>query len=1125
MQVTKRNGTTEPLAIEKIHRVTEWACKGLNVSQSELEMESNLLFFDNIKTSQIHDALINAAASLNSIANQDYTFVAGRLLLMKLKKEVHGKVDYPQLFEYISRGIAAKQLDHRLLSHFDLERLNGHIEPSRDLQFTYIGLQTLADRYFIRDDERKLIELPQHFYMRVAMGLALEENNPTGAAMEFYDVLSKHEFQNSTPTLFNSGTLHSQLSSCFLNTVADTITNDTNTHRFASIFGTIEECAILSKYAGGVGTDWHRVRDSGSWIKGTDGKSSGVVPYLKVYNDTAVAVNQCFAPDTLIRTSDGVKRIADIKVGDLVLGQRGKYREVREVMFYDQKDAMIALKPKHSLEPLIVTAGHPIFAIRGVPDEQSIERTLRQMDSGKYKADWVEAGKLSKGDYVAQVVPTEVIPVSDFTEDDARLYGIMLGDGHVTHKNKADYPNWQEFGVTGSSEQEETLVFVANYLAERGINFQYSKVGDNLNATQIKWSFGGGKLSQNDETGRLEKSVACLPFGADDLYDDEGNKRISARLSHLPLERAMSIVQGLIDSDGCVSRGKEITFTNTSIKLIEGLRYQLLRLGVPTAGNKKVRSNIHLGYESVTTSWEIRIPAITELAQALGVPSVTKFNWFRIDDMIFSRVRSVEKLDALPTVYDLKIDGDATYMTTSALVHNGGKRQGSFAPYIEPSHPDLYAFIDLKKESGDDRQRAHDIYPALWVPDLFFKRKEDRAMWSFFSPNKYPELHELYGAAYEKRYEELEAQGAYTHQLPAIDVWKRILASLFETGHPWITFKDECNIRNPQAHDGVIHSSNLCTEITLNTSDNETAVCNIGSVNLAKIKDFPQLRRVVRTAIRMLDNTIDINFYGSDRAKASNLKHRPIGLGNMGYTEYLERRGVDWDSQQHLEMADALMENFSFYAIEASSDLAFERGSYSSFKGSSWSKGIMPIDTAKTAAKLLTSRAYEKNWIWLRNKVMTQGMRNSNTMAIAPTATISNIVGTTATVEPIFEREVVKKNMSGAFIVTDPCLRYAVPELCKEAFEIEPTWVIDAAAVRQKWLDQAQSTNIFVKANIKGKDLDYIYTRAWKLGLKTTYYLRGQSAKATKAEAVVEKPTEAEPVFCSIDNPNCESCT
>jgi ribonucleoside-diphosphate reductase alpha chain len=800
MQVTKRNGTTEALDISKIQKATEWACRGLDVSQSELELSANIQFFDGMKTSQIHSAVIGSAAGMISVECQDATFAAARLVLLGLYKEAWQSIEYPHLAVYIDAGIGSEKLNPALARLFVLEDLNDAIRPERDELFNYIGIQTLADRYLIRNKARRVIELPQHFFMRVAMGLALREADPTARAIEFYNVLSTFDFMSSTPTLFNAGTNHSQLASCFLNTVADTLDAEEDEegnfklNRFASIYGTITECGNLSKFAGGIGTDWNRVRGEGDWIAGTDGISSGIVPYLKVYNDTAVAVNQ------------------------------------------------------------------------------------------------------------------------------------------------------------------------------------------------------------------------------------------------------------------------------------------------------------------------------------------------------------------------------------------GGKRQGSFAPYLELWHPDAYDFMDLKKESGDERRRAHDIYPAWWGSDLFFKRVQERGTWSFFSPKSYPELHELHGDAFEARYIELEAAGAFVRQVPVMDMWKRMLASLFETGHPWITFKDECNRRNPQQHVGVIHSSNLCTEITLNTSDDETAVCNIGSINGANhVKDgkldTEKLRKTARTAMRMLDNVIDINFYPSPRAKKSNLRHRPVGLGLMGYTEYLVQLGVDWESQGHLDAADELLEHMSFYAIEASCDLARERGAYETFPGSLWSKGILPMDTgAKDVRAELVTREIALPWDELRQNVVTYGMRNSNTMAIAPTATISNIVGTTPTIEPIFQREYTKKNQSGNFVVVDPCLRYGRPELCKESFEINPFWMIDSGAVRQFWIDQSQSLNIFVPFGIKGKDLSEIYLRAWKRKLKTTYYLRGQSATKVETPAIKEQHqtpgdtttaelraatprvqmTQAEEdalelavlreqrdypgdedmsnKLCSLDNPDCESC-
>lgn len=757
MNVIKRDGSREAFDFAKIERLNEFATRGLNVDVALLKSQIKVLVYDDMSTSEIFQAQIKAASGLISTEHPDFTFVASRYLLMDTIKQVSGDANYPALQRTVNRGIDAGRYTPALAELFNLDKLDAAIKPERDFQFDYFGLQNVVDRYLIRDLKGALIELPQHFFMRVAMGLALKEDNPTERAIEFYDLLSSFDYMTSTPTLFNSATRHSQLSSCFLNTVNDQISaDDDDAHRFASIYGTIEESARLSKFAGGIGTDWNRVRGAGSHIQSTNGKSSGVIPYLKVYNDTAVAVNQ------------------------------------------------------------------------------------------------------------------------------------------------------------------------------------------------------------------------------------------------------------------------------------------------------------------------------------------------------------------------------------------GGKRKGSFAPYLEVWHPDFWDFCEIKKEFGDDRLRAHDVYPAAWISDLFMERVEQDGIWSEFQPDQHPDLHELYGNAFKVRYEQLEREGKAYKQRRAVDVWKRILTNLFETGHPWITFKDECNRRSPQDHAGVVHSSNLCTEITLNTSDTETAVCNLGSVNLARhIKDgqldTEKLRRTVTTAMRMLDNVIDLNFYPSDRARNSSLRHRPVGMGLMGETEAKVACGIAFDSPAGVQFSDMAMEFLSYYAINASMNLARERGAYESFPGSKWSKGILPIHTARDHSSVLGADV----WNDLAFRVSRHGMRNSNTMAIAPTATISIICGTTPCIEPIFEVERSEKNMSGQFKVVDPCVRYRRPDLLKTVFEIDAIWIIDSAAARQKWIDQAQSTNIFVKAGTRGRDLAEIYFRAWKKGLKTTYYLRSQSttkaAKAPEVKAAIEQKGDMAEIvmstdFCSIDNPNCESC-
>jgi len=709
---------------------------------------------------------------------------------------------YPKAFKaYIEKGVELEMLDP-ILKGFDLQKLGEAIDHDRDYQFTYLGLQTLYDRYFIHYQDTRY-ELPQIFFMRVAMGLAVEEDNKEERAIEFYRLLSSFDYMSSTPTLFNSGTLRPQLSSCYLTTIPDDLDG---------IFGAMKDNALLSKWAGGLGNDWSPVRALGSYIKGTNGKSQGVVPFLKVANDTAVAVNQ------------------------------------------------------------------------------------------------------------------------------------------------------------------------------------------------------------------------------------------------------------------------------------------------------------------------------------------------------------------------------------------GGKRKGAMCAYLETWHLDIEEFLDLRKNTGDDRRRTHDMNTANWVPDLFMKRVELDKNWTLFSPGETPDLHDLTGLAFEKRYEEYEALAAEgkmdQHKtIPAKDLWRKMLTMLFETGHPWITFKDSCNLRSPQQHVGVIHSSNLCTEITLNTSNDEIAVCNLGSVNLPQhmkdgVLDQEKVKRTVTTALRMLDNVIDINYYSVDTAKNSNLKHRPVGMGLMGFQDALYMQDVPYCSDEAIEFADRSMEVISYYAIYASSELAKERGTYPSYEGSLWSQGIFPKDSIDILEKnrgsefIKVDRSETLDWDQLRTKVKKDGMRNSNVMAIAPTATISNITGVTQSIEPTYQNLYVKSNLSGEFTIVNPHLvkklkaidlwddvmindlKYFegslseisripddIKKLFSTAFEVEPQYIVESASRRQKWIDQAQSLNLYI-GNANGKKLDLTYRMAWYSGLKTTYYLRSIAATTTEkstinqgslnavsaqTEQVPEVPYELGtpapvPEACSLDDPDCEAC-
>jgi ribonucleoside-diphosphate reductase alpha chain len=1188
------NGAKVPLDLAALEALVQSACQALGDAVDPRKIVDATLrdLYDGVPLEEAHKCAILAARMLIE-SDPAYTYVSARLLLHTIRREVLGEevaheqmaTRYAEYFPaFIQQGIKAQLLDEKL-GTFDLKRLGEALDASRDLKFDYLGLQTLYDRYFLHIQDHH-IELPQAFFMRVAMGLSINEVDREARAIEFYNVLSTFDFMSSTPTLFNSGTQRSQLSSCYLTTVPDDLDG---------IYEAIKENALLSKFAGGLGNDWTPVRALGAYIKGTNGKSQGIIPFLKVVSDTAVAVNQCFAPHTAIYTALGLKEIKDVKPGDLVLGKSGQYREVERRFVYNQDGPMVSVRVRHGIDPLLVTAGHPFYAIKGVPLPHKNRVTYEWLEKGKIKPEWIEAGQLEAGDYVAQVVPKEVVNVAGLTEDDARMYGILLGDGHCGER---------EWTVVGNPHKDVHLEFVRNYLEARGIHFWESQPVEN--ACRIGWATGTG-LSREATTGRVIGSLGqSMPFNHEDLYDEAGCKRIALRFCHLPRGHTLALIRGLLETDGCVSRGRYIHFTNSSRPLIDGLRYQLLRMGIPASASyierkHEARDTVRADGtksafgERIQKVYEMHIPAVKEIAEPLGCAPIQKKHWLEVEGKLFSRVMEVRSIEPKPFVFDLKVEADESYMTESGLAHNGGKRKGAVCCYLETWHLDIEEFLELRKNTGDDRRRTHDMNTANWIPDLFMKRVMEGGEWTLFSPSDCPDLHDKYGSAFEEayvRYEEKAARGELKlfRKLPALTLWRKMISMLFETGHPWITFKDPCNVRSPQQHVGVVHSSNLCSEITLNTNATEIAVCNLGSVNLVahlkddgqggKTLDHEKLKRTIHTAMRMLDNVIDINYYAVKKARDSNYRHRPVGLGIMGFQDALQELRVPYASEAAVEFADRSMEAVCYYAYWASTELAEERGRYSSYAGSLWDKGILPQDTLKL---LLEQRggyvdvdtSESMDWASLRKRIAAHGMRNSNCVAIAPTATISNIIGVSASIEPNYQNLYVKSNLSGEFTVVNEHLvkdlkklglwdnvmvadlkhfdgsigkidrvPQELRDLYATAFEVETKWIVEAAARRQKWIDQAQSLNIYM-AGASGKKLDETYKLAWLRGLKTTYYLR--TLAATSAEKSTGKGGELNAVpahggmaalgsgagegaaeaagkFCSIDNPDCEAC-
>lgn len=1130
-------------------------------------------------------------AKQNIERNPAYNSAAARFLLDKIYREAvhpdHGlfQVDQERLLKrfrsHIVGGVKHGRFAPQMLA-YDVELLTEAIDMERDLKFRYLGLQTLYDRYLKQKQGRRL-ETPQMFWMRVAMGLALNEGEARNErAIEFYGLLSRFEVISSTPTLFNSGTTHPQLSSCYLSTVEDSL---------EGIFKSYADNAQLSKWAGGLGIDVTPIRAIGSHIDGTGGESQGVIPFLKIYNDLLLSVDQCFDPKTQIYTNKGIKTLDIIDTSDLVLGVSGTYRSVSSVYQYKKETEMFALDVKHSVSPIIVTAGHPIYAIKNSPKNKSIKEVLKAIKKQRIEIDWVDVGHLKVGDFVAQSIPQEIVVVEDFGQDDARFYGILLGDGCLSKKKL-------EYSISGHiKKKKKHLDFVRTYLERKKIPYHETIRASCLN---IKWAFSRGVV-KNPKTGRvITRQEASLPFTREDLYDATDSKFIAPRFSHLPLDQTLCLIQGLIETDGNISRGTEITFCNTSASLIEGLRYQLLRLGIPSAGKFRQRSTPHIltrsdgstsFIDNTSLSCELRIPAVRELARKVGCKSLTKYNWFKYGNQIFSRIRKITPHKKIPILFDLKVEGDESYTTTSCLVHNGGKRRGAGALYIEPWHLDVEDFIDLKKPTGDERRRAHDTHTALWIPDLFMERVEKGEQWTLFSPSDVPDLHDLHGKEFAAKYEQYE-QKAKDGKIPnhrvieAQKLWRKALGALYSFGGPWVTFKDESNRRSPQDHVGVVHSSNLCTEILLNTDKNSVSVCNLSSINLkehllqegGRLRlpkdiqllsnaawvdkvDWQKIAESVKIAIRMLDNVIDLNYYPIPEAKNSNLQHRPVGLGQMGFLDLLYHCDLSYESPEAAQLADFTTEVISHAAIEASADLAEERGAYRTFKGSKWSRGLLPIDTVEKA-----SNKSRLDWNEIREKIRKNGMRNSNCMAIAPTATIANIVGCSPSIEPLYKNLFVKTNLSGDFVVVNEYLfkdlsdrglwsddlleqlKYHDGELgditeipadlkqkYKTAFEIDPSHLIQCASRRQKWIDMGQSLNLYVK-EADGKKISDMYFLAWRLGLKTTYYLRTLGATSAEKSSVdinkfgiqprwmKSKSASSDIKACNLEDGECESC-
>ncbi len=1103
MQVVKRNGRTEAVSFDKITARIKKLCYGLdenyidhiNISQKVVQG-----LYDGVTTTELDNLAAETAASMSTV-HPDYASLAARIAISNLHKETNKSFSATMraLHQYIDpkTGEAAGLIGDDTMKVIKKNRsqLDAAIIYDRDFDFDYFGYKTLERSYLLRMDG-KVVERPQQMLMRVAVGIHGEDID---AAIETYQLMSEKWFIHATPTLFNSGTPKPQMSSCFLLSMTD--------DSISGIFETLTRCAKISQSAGGIGLSIHNIRATGSYIKGTGGASNGIVPMLKVYNDTARYVDQCFHPDTIVYTQNGVKTINEIVVGDKLLGEQGEYERVGRLLRNDYTGPMIELSVKQSIEPVRVTPEHPFYVLRNQQKMVNFDVIRNRLEKGYAKPEWVEAKELNENDLIVfPAFSKHEEDIYEYNLDDCRFYGMMLGDGHIS-------ANGRQAHMTMNGETDD-INFVRRYLYENGIHATITDKEDVIKM-RFTWSAHLG-----------------FKFSREMLYDAEGEKRVHPTMLHLPKEKTLQIVRGLMEADGCVtSRDNfELLLEMTSRNVIESIRFMLMRFGILTCGYERDRIGNVSTYKGITTrkkSWVLRLPKVEALTELFDQPTGKYVSYLTWEGHTFSRVNHIKQVQYSGVVVDFEVLPNHNYVTHVGVAHNGGgKRKGAFAVYIEPWHADIFDFLDLKKNHGKEEMRARDLFYAMWINDLFMERVKNNEKWTLFDPNEAPGLFDVHSGEFEALYHRYEEEGKGRRTIDARELWNAILESQIETGTPYMLYKDAANRKSNQQNLGTIRSSNLCTEILEYTSADEVAVCNLASLALPKyVKDdktydFDRLVEVTRVVTRNLNKVIDRNYYPIEEARNSNMRHRPVGLGVQGLADAFIMMRHAFDSEEAKQLNRDIFEAIYFAALTESCALAERDGTYESYPGSPASKGILQFD--------MWGVTPGKRWDWdgLKAKIAQHGLRNSLLVAPMPTASTSQILGNNECFEPYSSNLYTRRTLSGEFIVVNKHLLHDliglglwdnnmrnrlmaasgsiqdmddVPEhirdLYKTVWEISQRVVIDMAADRGAYICQSQSMNLFVQDANFGK-LSSMHFYAWQKGLKTgMYYLRSQAAR------------------------------
>jgi len=785
MNVVKRNGELEPVSFDKVLTRIQTAAAGLEVNPTLIAQRTLLRIYDGVKTSELDELAAQLSISLMT-TNLDYGTLASRIAISNHHKNTSDK--FTEVVAELSQQTVAKtgetisNVSEELVEICQKygDQINAKINYDRDYLFDYFGFKTLEKlQYLLRNTKGKTLERPQHLIMRVSLALWGSVN--LDQAFETYDLLSQKLFIHATPTNFNAGTPRQQLSSCFLLAMkSDSI---------IGIYDTLKDCAVISKHAGGIGIHIHNIRAKGSLIKGTNGTSNGIVPMLRNFNDTARYVDQCFTPDTLVYTDNGPKIIEDVSVTDKVLTSEGIYHKVKMPIRHEYNGRMLEIQVKNAIYPIRVTPEHQILALQNQAKGINFDVIRNRLEKSYAKAEFVDAKDLNNGDFVVFPIPTYTYDIEDITEEDCRFYGIMLGDGHISYAAS---------GVTLNEQSKiKTFEFVQQYLSDRGIKYNIYK--DDDSSVDIKWSTATPRF-------KLTRSQ---------LYDTNDHKKWDTPMLHLPLNKLQQIIRGIIETDGCVGE-KEITIELSSLGLIESIRYALLRMGALSSGYTRNRVGQVSTYKNITTKLPtnvIRVPRIKEIMDMFpNAPDGEFFSYLKYNNNLYSRIQDIAEVNYNGIVHDFEIDGPHDYTVAHlGIAHNGGgKRNGSFAIYLEPWHADVEDFLKLKLNTGSEEERCRDLFYALWLPDLFMERVEKNEPWTLFCPSEAPGLADVYGEEFKQLYEKYEKEGRGRKQIDAQKLWFKVLDSQIETGTPYLVYKDAANQKSNQKNLGTIKSSNLC---------------------------------------------------------------------------------------------------------------------------------------------------------------------------------------------------------------------------------------------------------------------------------------------------------------------------